>query len=341
MAVLKSENVGVDLSEFRALDRMEQALGKDFSGIRRLQSLTILLNGSAHAAGRKRAAEYVRAFQSKVPDVLEELHAKAEKGFAAREGEVDVISGLLEPVLDTWRARVVGGSRANNTAARMAAEACTLLLSGSLTRTGPARAEAAAQAALLAYERLPGHPGDDEPEAVGALIVVHGLAMDTLQGLLANTLLLLSQAPALQDRLRTQGQVTESEMTEIERLCSSVRCVNRIVEGDGLSLCGHSFAAGSRFALDLVAANRDPLAWQAPEVFTPARFETERAAANLCFGQGAHRCLGVALTRRFVPAFLSSLLAHVHIAPAQTPPVWSPNWMLHAPARLPLRLIPL
>lgn len=58
-------------------------------------------------------------------------------------------------------------------------------------------------------------------------------------------------------------------------------------------VAGRTFERGDQVALLLGAANRDPLAWDNPEVFDPSR----PVKTNTSFGAGAHFCIGAPLAR--------------------------------------------
>ena len=62
---------------------------------------------------------------------------------------------------------------------------------------------------------------------------------------------------------------------------------------EDVTLFGHDFRRGAQVALMLAAANRDPAAWDAPQVFRPDR----PIRTNASFGGGIHFCVGAPLAR--------------------------------------------
>ena len=62
---------------------------------------------------------------------------------------------------------------------------------------------------------------------------------------------------------------------------------------EDIEVAGHRLKRGDQIALLLGAANRDPLAWDAPERFDPSR----PIKTNTAFGAGLHFCVGAPLAR--------------------------------------------
>jgi len=74
---------------------------------------------------------------------------------------------------------------------------------------------------------------------------------------------------------------------------------------DGFAVDGVEIPRGSRVALVLAAANRDPRRWPEPE-----RFDVGRAdSGHLAFGGGIHFCLGAPLARLELETTLTELAA--------------------------------
>lgn len=86
--------------------------------------------------------------------------------------------------------------------------------------------------------------------------------------------------------------ITEATVEEIIRYDPPLHMFTRWVYED-VPLGEHSFRRGDQIACLLAAANRDPLAYDRPEVFDPAR----KGPQNASFGGGIHFCVGAPLAR--------------------------------------------
>lgn len=86
--------------------------------------------------------------------------------------------------------------------------------------------------------------------------------------------------------------ITEATVEEIIRYDPPLHMFTRWVYED-VTLGEHSFRRGDQIACLLAAANRDPLAYDRPEVFDPAR----KGPQNTSFGGGIHFCVGAPLAR--------------------------------------------
>lgn len=86
--------------------------------------------------------------------------------------------------------------------------------------------------------------------------------------------------------------ITEATVEEIIRYDPPLHMFTRWVYED-ITLGEHSFRRGDQIACLLAAANRDPLAYDRPEIFDPAR----KGPQNTSFGGGIHFCVGAPLAR--------------------------------------------
>ncbi len=88
------------------------------------------------------------------------------------------------------------------------------------------------------------------------------------------------------------GDITDAAVEEIIRFDPPLHMFTRWVYED-VELGGQTFKRGDQIACLLGAANRDPLAYESPEVFDPAR----KGPQNTSFGGGIHFCVGAPLAR--------------------------------------------
>jgi cytochrome P450 len=86
--------------------------------------------------------------------------------------------------------------------------------------------------------------------------------------------------------------ITEGAVEEIIRYDPPLHMFTRWVYED-VTLGDHTFQRGDQIACLLGAANRDPLAYDKPEIFDPTR----KGPQNTSFGGGIHFCVGAALAR--------------------------------------------
>lgn len=112
----------------------------------------------------------------------------------------------------------------------------------------------------------------------------------------------------------------------------------RVVTRDA-EVAGVEIPAGSRVVAMFAAANRDPSAFEDPEVFCPGR-----AGANnhLAFGKGIHYCLGAALSKlegRVAAEELSRRLASLTLADSNTYE-YHPSFMLRGLTKLDIEVTP-
>ncbi|WP_108482153.1 cytochrome P450 [Oceaniglobus ichthyenteri] len=100
------------------------------------------------------------------------------------------------------------------------------------------------------------------------------------------------------------------------------------------TVAGHSFKRGDQIACLLGAANRDPVAYDAPNTFDPTR----NGPANTSFGAGPHFCVGAPLARLELQIALRVLFErHPGIALAQRP-VFNDIYHFHGLRSLPVTL---
>jgi len=117
---------------------------------------------------------------------------------------------------------------------------------------------------------------------------------------------------ALQHRDRLAGVEHDhtrlaNAVAETMRLEPSIPVLPRTTV-EPVELHGTVIPAGSILYLCTAAANRDPSAWDDPDVFDPDRFNGPTPRV-LTFGAGAHYCLGTALAKLAVEEYLRAVLA--------------------------------
>lgn len=131
---------------------------------------------------------------------------------------------------------------------------------------------------------------DDEIVATCILVLFAG--HETTTNLIGNAALTLLRHPDELAKFRARPDLTESAIEEVMRFdgpsMGLVRAVARPHE-----LHGRTLREGDRVFVMITGANRDPEAFENPDVF-----DIERAPnRHLTFGQGAHVCIGARLAR--------------------------------------------
>ncbi|TFF20733.1 cytochrome P450 [Jiella endophytica] len=97
---------------------------------------------------------------------------------------------------------------------------------------------------------------------------------------------------------------------------------------------GVRLARGDKVALLLAAANRDPAAYDDPDVFLPGRFLDRSAKTITAFGGGIHFCIGAPLARLELQIALTRLFARCPGLRLATRPRYRDSWHFHGLKRL-------
>jgi cytochrome P450 len=145
-----------------------------------------------------------------------------------------------------------------------------------------------------------------EEDVVWSLVNLLFAGQDTTRYQLASTLAVLAAVPGMWDFLAADPDTIPGALEEAMRLRPVSQFVVRQA-GAPAEAGGFRFPANRRVVVNLLAASRDPGAFDAP-----ATFELGRSPAyRLPFGWGRHYCLGHALARTEMCEALSLLLESV------------------------------
>ena len=121
---------------------------------------------------------------------------------------------------------------------------------------------------------------------------------------------------------------------EILRYDPPLQWFERWVLDDGVAIDGVELARGSRVALVLGAANRDPRRYADPDRFDVGREDT----AHLAFGGGIHFCIGAPLARLELETTLRELAATEEELVVLPPAVRGPMFQFRGYSRLEVAL---
>jgi len=143
-----------------------------------------------------------------------------------------------------------------------------------------------------------------EQDAVAIVIVLVGAAGESTSSLVGSAIRILAQDGPLQQRLREQPELIEPYIEEVVRLESPFRGHYRAVLKE-TELGGVIISDSARVFLLWAAANRDPLAFRAPDKLD---IDRENTSEHLGFGHGIHFCIGARLARMEARIILAELL---------------------------------
>ncbi|MEM6108845.1 cytochrome P450 [Mycobacterium sp. 050272] len=128
-------------------------------------------------------------------------------------------------------------------------------------------------------------------------ILLVGAGNETTRNALTHGLHILTHHPDQRDKLLSDyDTLAPRAVEEILRYASPVIHMRRTVTADGVTLASgsHTFAKGDRVVMWYPAANRDPAAFDDPELFDITRNPNNHLAFG---GPGPHFCLGAHLAR--------------------------------------------
>jgi cytochrome P450 len=188
---------------------------------------------------------------------------------------------------------------------------------------------------LIAVEQEGDRLSTDEMAMLAQAVLMAGT--DTTRNQLACSVALFTEYPEqwalLAERPELAGRAVEESMRYLGAVRGTARFASEdIVYRDVL------FPQGTLVATSLAGANRDPEAFEEPDVFDITR---ERDTAQMTFGAGIHFCMGAALARAELQEALPLLALRMPGLARAGDIEWKPSsFGIWGPARLPLRFGP-
>jgi len=177
----------------------------------------------------------------------------------------------------------------------------------------------------------------DETRASAQLALLLAAGNETTANLIANGITILIDNPEVQRRARALPNLLPVAIEEMLRLDPPFHLVVRKVTEE-VTLGGQRLEPGQLCWQVLAAANRDPRAFQDPDVF---RFD-RGANPHLAFAHGIHFCLGAHLARMEGEVVFQKLLQRFpQVSAGSEPPIRkteaiiSRGWLIR-----PVRLVP-
>jgi cytochrome P450 len=191
---------------------------------------------------------------------------------------------------------------------------------------------------LFAYRRS--HPGDDllselltvhdssdrmtREELCGLCVLLLVAGHETTVSLVGNGLSALLHAPDQLRKFVDRPELRAAAIDEFLRFDSPVQMTTRIPL-EPITVGGQVVPQGHFVILMLGAANRDPLAFEAPDILD---IGATRSSSHLAFGNGLHHCLGAALARAEALEILSELVNRFPAIELAAEPTLRPTFVL-------------
>jgi cytochrome P450 len=171
-------------------------------------------------------------------------------------------------------------------------------------------------ATVLANAEVDGEPMDPLDQ-MSYFIITASAGHDTTSAAISGGLKALIEHPGQMALWRDRPDLDMSAAKEIIRWVSPVRHMVRTATQD-LELRGKQIRAGDNLALWYPAANRDPDAFENPNVLDITRDPKQQ----LAFGYGSHMCLGQHLAALEVACFYRELLPRLDEISLSADPEW-------------------
>jgi hypothetical protein len=330
--------LGVDDETRRRLTPLEQQLTR----------ATLLQDPPGHS---RRRAHLMRGFTPARIDALRPAieHIAGWLLDEAAGSELEVVSGLAFPLPRMILARLLGvpeqdlpqvGQWSDDLMAFLGvpfapAEVALQAQDSLVAQTGylrglVARRRAEPQDDLISWLLAPDDEGDTltEDEVLADVSNLMFAGHETTTNLIAVGLLTLIRQPEALEALRRDSGLLPPVVDELLRLEPPVQLMARTARVP-LRFGDHSVSPGDGVFLSIAAANRDPEAFERPDVLDPRRH-----GRNVAFGAGIHYCAGARLARLEAQVALRAMLERFGKLTMAEDPVWQPTIAVRALQRL-------
>ncbi len=188
---------------------------------------------------------------------------------------------------------------------------------------------------LIAVEEAGDRLSTDEMAMLAQAVLMAGT--DTTRNQLACSVALFTEHPDQWALLADRPELATRAVEESMRYLGAVRGTARFASED-IVYRDVLFPQGTLVATSLAGANRDPEAFDDPNIFDITR---ERGTVQMTFGAGIHFCMGAALARAELQEALPLLARRMPGLERSGNIEWKPSsFGIWGPARLPLRFTP-
>jgi cytochrome P450 len=144
----------------------------------------------------------------------------------------------------------------------------------------------------------------DITDVVGLAAFLFAAGQDTTVSLIAASLRILAEDPALQQRLRRERERVPDFLEEVLRLEGTVKANFRLTKVP-VRVGDLDLSPGTSVMMILAAANRDPRRFERPHEFV---LDRKNVRDHLSFGRGVHACMGAPLARAEAKISLQRIL---------------------------------
>ncbi|MGD3108827.1 cytochrome P450 [Streptomyces sp. YGL11-2] len=171
------------------------------------------------------------------------------------------------------------------------------------------------------------------PELMTTLVLLMIAGHETTINLITNGMLTLLRHPDALERLRREPELMPSAVEELLRFEPPVQMLPQRTPLTDIEVGGIHIPKGAPLLLVLASGNRDPLRFENPDHFDPARPDNQ----HFGFGSGIHSCFGAPLARIETQIALTALIDRLDDPRlAEDPPPYRHSPVLRGPQHLPI-----
>ncbi len=282
------------------------------------------LDGDAHTTRRKLTSSAFGPVFKNAPSITNEAARECVEAVLGQT-TLDAVHDLAAPFVQKVMCRLFGFLEADGPQLKTWAESFFFLFAPVTDPERFARVEKdlgdfrSYLAAVLDHRRVT--PGDDmisalakmtidgvsltDAEIIDNAILFFADGIENVQYGIGSVLLCLGTEPAILGRLHTSPDVLKAAVAEALRLETPGQIIPRVAQVD-CNVAGRSLKAGTPVFLAFGSANRDPAAFDDPDVFKLDR----QQGKSLSFGTGQHSCIGGQLAQMQIAAIVRELASH-------------------------------